>query len=82
MPYNPYLLLKVRCHINIEVCNTIKVYKYLFKYSYKGPNTTIICLRNSENTIEDYADISIRNTASEYTTNTLNYEQYHKYTEL
>ena len=23
VPHNPYLLLKVRCHINIEVFNTI-----------------------------------------------------------
>ena len=64
VPYNPYLLLKVLCHINLEVCNTIKSIKYLFRYFYKGPDTAIICLSNSEITIEDHADISVRNTAS------------------
>ena len=81
VPYNPYLLLKVRCHINIEVCNTIKSIKYLFKYFYKGPDTAIIRLSNSENTIEDHANICIRNTASECdsTTNTLNYDEIEQY---
>ena len=64
VPYISYLLLKIRCHINIEVCNTIKSIQYLFKYFYKGLDTAIICLSNSENAIEDHADISIRNTAS------------------
>ena len=81
MPYNPYLLLKVRCHINIEVCNTIKSIQYLFKYFYKVPDTAIICLSNSENSIDDHADISIRNTASESdsTTNILNYDEIEQY---
>ena len=81
MPNNPYLLLKVHCHINIEVCNTVNSIKYLFKYFYKGPDTAIIRLNNSENTIEDHADITIRNTASESdsTTNKLKYEQIEQY---
>ena len=57
VPYNLYLLLKLRCHINIEVFNTIKSIKYLLKYFYEGPNTAIICLSNSENTIEDHLQI-------------------------
>jgi hypothetical protein len=36
VPYNPYLLLKFNCHINVEVCATVKSVKYLFKYVYKG----------------------------------------------
>ena len=82
VPYNPYLLLKLRCHINVEVCNTIKSIKYLFKYFYKGPDTAIICLSNSENTIEDHAHISVRNIASECdnTTNVLNYDEIEQYT--
>nr|XP_027196773.1 uncharacterized protein LOC113791226 [Dermatophagoides pteronyssinus] len=36
VPHNPYLLLKYNCHINVEVCASIKSVKYLFKYVYKG----------------------------------------------
>ena len=30
--YNPYLLLKYECHINVEVCNSFSAVKYLYKY--------------------------------------------------
>ena len=36
VPYNPYLLAKFDCHINVEICSTIKGVKYLYKYIYKG----------------------------------------------
>jgi len=36
VPYNPYLILKYNCHINVEVCASMKAVKYLFKYIYKG----------------------------------------------
>ncbi|KAG2715347.1 hypothetical protein I3760_03G071900 [Carya illinoinensis] len=36
VPYNPYLLATFDCHINVEICSTIKVVKYLYKYVYKG----------------------------------------------
>lgn len=36
VPYNPYLLAMFDCHINVEVCSTIKAVKYLYKYIYKG----------------------------------------------
>jgi hypothetical protein len=30
--YNPALLMKFRCHINVEYCGSIKAINYLYKY--------------------------------------------------
>lgn len=38
VPYNPWLLLKYDCHINVDICSNIKSIKYLYKYVYKGPD--------------------------------------------
>jgi hypothetical protein len=40
VPYNPYLLRMFNCHINVEVCSSIKAVKYLYKYIYKGHDHT------------------------------------------
>jgi hypothetical protein len=34
--YNPILLMRYNCHINVEICNSIKCAKYLYKYVFKG----------------------------------------------
>jgi hypothetical protein len=36
VPYNPYLTMRYKCHINVEVCSSITAVKYLYKYVYKG----------------------------------------------
>jgi hypothetical protein len=36
VPYNPYLTRQYKAHINVEICTSIKVIKYLYKYIYKG----------------------------------------------
>ncbi|XP_074305530.1 uncharacterized protein LOC141640746 [Silene latifolia] len=36
IPYNPFLLGKYVCHLNVEICSTIKAVKYMYKYVYKG----------------------------------------------
>ncbi|XP_060973322.1 uncharacterized protein LOC115695347 isoform X2 [Cannabis sativa] len=36
VPFNPYLLATFDCHINVEICSTVKAVKYLYKYIYKG----------------------------------------------
>nr|XP_027121997.1 uncharacterized protein LOC113738930 [Coffea arabica] len=36
VPYNPYLLALFDCHMNVEICSTVKLVKYLYKYVYKG----------------------------------------------
>jgi hypothetical protein len=36
VPYNPFLLKKYKCHINVEYCASIQSYKYIFDYIHKG----------------------------------------------
>ncbi|XP_075478977.1 uncharacterized protein LOC142519842 [Primulina tabacum] len=36
VPYNPYLLYRYDCHINVEICSGLTTVKYLYKYIYKG----------------------------------------------
>ncbi|KAG5535834.1 hypothetical protein RHGRI_023563 [Rhododendron griersonianum] len=48
VPYNPYWLAMFDCHINIEVCSTVKAVKYLYKYIYKGHDKIIYRLVTSK----------------------------------
>ncbi|XP_075499811.1 uncharacterized protein LOC142538359 [Primulina tabacum] len=36
VPYNPFLLYRYDCHINVEICSGLTAVKYLYKYIYKG----------------------------------------------
>ena len=36
IPYNPYLMQKLNCHINVESGQKLKAVKYIYKYIYKG----------------------------------------------
>nr|XP_027109221.1 uncharacterized protein LOC113729090 [Coffea arabica] len=47
--YNPYLLAKYDCHINVEVCSTIEAVKYIYKYIYKGHSKILYQLNEVEN---------------------------------
>nr|XP_027108801.1 uncharacterized protein LOC113728613 [Coffea arabica] len=38
IPHNRYLLALIDCHMNVEICSTIKLVKYLYKYVFKGPD--------------------------------------------
>ena len=55
VPYSHYLLLKYNCHINLEVCATIRSVKCLFKYVYKGHNAAQVNV-SQRNEILDYVD--------------------------
>jgi len=53
VPHNVYLLTKYDAHMNVEICNNIRVVKYLFKYIYKGyDRATIEISRQSDNATE------------------------------
>jgi hypothetical protein len=36
IPYSPYLTLKYQCHINVQICTSVRAVKYLYKYLFKG----------------------------------------------
>ena len=48
VPYNKYLSTKYDCHINVEICSTVKAVKYLYKYVYKGHDKAIIELKENQ----------------------------------
>ena len=42
IPYNPFLSHLLKCHVNIEVVNSVNAMKYLYKYITKGPDRAIV----------------------------------------
>ncbi len=53
VPHNVYLSTKYDAHINVEVCNNIRVVKHLFKYIYKGHDrATVEISHQNDNAIE------------------------------
>ena len=47
VPYNPTLLMRYNCHINVEVCCSIKSIKYIYKYIYKGTDYASFAVQDS-----------------------------------
>ena len=54
VPHNIKLLEMFECHINVEVCTSIRAIKYLYKYSYKGPDRA--CVEKSVNEVTEFLD--------------------------
>jgi hypothetical protein len=48
VPYNPFLSLKYRAHINIEVASSIKSFKYVYKYVLKSPDVAVLAVNEIE----------------------------------
>lgn len=40
--YNPYLLKRFNCHINVAVVDSYQAIKYLFKYFFKSPESVVV----------------------------------------
>ncbi|XP_051158561.1 uncharacterized protein LOC127279947 [Leptopilina boulardi] len=49
VPHNKELLLRLNCHINVEVVTSIKAVKYLFKYIYKGHDAAAVVIQETQN---------------------------------
>ena len=45
VPYNPWLLLKYRTHLNVEAVTGSEAVKYLYKYIYKGSDHASAAVR-------------------------------------
>jgi hypothetical protein len=45
VPYNPWLLLRYRCDLNVEACTSVGAIRYLFKYIFKGGDRLNVRLR-------------------------------------
>ncbi|XP_059290188.1 uncharacterized protein LOC132043739 [Lycium ferocissimum] len=52
VPYNPSLLCKFSCHINVEICSDIKVIKYIYKYICKGHDKIAFNVHSNHTNIE------------------------------
>ncbi|KAL7290846.1 hypothetical protein TKK_0015580 [Trichogramma kaykai] len=52
VPYCPTLTSKFNCHINVEICSSIKSVKYLHKYIYKGHDAASVVVTKSSDSSE------------------------------
>ena len=41
VPYNAYLSMMLKCHVNVERVGTVAAVKYLYKYVYKGHDRSL-----------------------------------------
>ena len=61
VPYSPFLSLRYGCHLNVEVCCSVKSVKYLFMYVYKGHDRQMVraddLIRGGGDEIAEYQDL-------------------------
>eukprot|EP00794_Sanderia_malayensis_P002203 gene2203-biopygen1972 len=57
VPHNIKLLLKFDCHMNVEVCTTVKSVKYIFKYIHKGNEMAHVEIREGREEANAQQDI-------------------------
>jgi hypothetical protein len=56
VPYNPYLTGRFNCHINVEICSSVKTVKYLHKYIFKGPDRGVVETDEVVDEIKDFLE--------------------------
>lgn len=55
VPYNPHLLLRFKCHINIEIYGMISSVKYLYKYVCKDVDRALVTI-NAEDDVDEISN--------------------------
>lgn len=81
IPYNPYLLLKYGCHINVEYVFGQKACKYIFKYLLKGNISSVLSLDIIASGFEKgYVKVAQpkkgqKNRSGDYTNDTYDYDE-------
>ena len=45
VPCNPYLSSQFDCHLNVELCSSVKNIKYVIKYVHKGSDQAVFALQ-------------------------------------
>ena len=56
IPYSPFLLLKMKCHINVELTFNMHSIKYIHKDLYKDHDCTTMELGQNRDEIKQYLD--------------------------
>src|SRR5262245_44212446 len=54
--YSPYFLWKYQCHFNVECVISLKCYKYIHKYIYKGHDHTTMEFGKCQDEAKQYLD--------------------------
>src|ERR1700679_4204870 len=53
---SPLLILLLECHANLECCISVKAFKYIHKYVYKGHDRTTMGFGDAQDEIKLYLD--------------------------
>jgi hypothetical protein len=56
VPYSPYLLFRFQCHLNVECIASMKCFKYIHKYIYKGHDHTTMGFGTCKDEPKQYLD--------------------------
>ncbi|XP_078280432.1 uncharacterized protein LOC144607444 [Rhinoraja longicauda] len=52
VPYNAQLLKLFQCHLNVEICSSVKSVKYVIKYTLKGSDQAVFGLNRDDEIIQ------------------------------
>eukprot|EP00435_Cladocopium_sp_Y103_P060653 s247_g22.t1 len=56
VPYSPVLLKRHNAHLNVEVVSSIRLVKYIFKYTFKGHDRARIEVSDRRDEIQEHLD--------------------------